>query len=491
MPSLREYFLTESADYLAQLERAAAPDAPDAGELLRAARALRGAAQMAREDRVRRVASALEVAAREAARGARPWDDDTRRRARDTVADLRALAQAGEADSGVAATAEQALARWREVGVAPEEVAPPAGAAQPGPSDEELRRYVATESRQVIGELERAIPALTRSPMGRDPLKSILRRQRALLGSAGLERFPVVAGTLQAIEDATRTVARQNLAVDGQWLGLYRQAHVVLNEAVARLEAGGAADPSTPAFVELRALRDRLIGARQDETPFQPPAPPAGSDAAELVGFFRTEASKLLDRVERMAGAFAAATEERRTQLRKDLNDALNALRDTSRTFGFEEPARAAEQALGRLAEAASTTLLETVERLREIIHAATDDTGTAAASRGVPAPVVTTSAASPGPAAPGAAARAAAPLVPGAPTPSSAPSAVPLAAGAAAAAAGAAVVPIEDLTYRGEAALRRALELRADLERAVAPDDRAARETLAELFDLVRLAMS
>jgi hypothetical protein len=43
----------------------------------------------------------------------------------------------------------------------------------------------------------------------------------------------------------------------------------------------------------------------------------------------------------------------------------LNALRDTSRTFGFEEPARAAEQALSRLSEAASTTLLVTVERLR------------------------------------------------------------------------------------------------------------------------------
>jgi hypothetical protein len=111
----------------------------------------------------------------------------------------------------------------------------------------------------------------------------------------------VVAGTLQAIEDATRVVARQNLPVDGDWLAIYRQAHSVLNEAVVRIEAGASDDPSSLTFAELRALRDRMIGTKAEETSFQPPAAPAGNDAAELVGFFRTEATKLLDRVERMA----------------------------------------------------------------------------------------------------------------------------------------------------------------------------------------------
>ena len=83
---------------------------------------------MGREDRVRRVASALEVAARQIGGGTRPWDDDTRRRLRETVADLGTLANAGEADAGSAPVAEQALARWREVGVAPEDVVPAASA---------------------------------------------------------------------------------------------------------------------------------------------------------------------------------------------------------------------------------------------------------------------------------------------------------------------------------------------------------------------------
>ena len=468
MPTLREYFLTESAEYLGRLEGAASSDTADADELLRAARALRGAAQMGREDRVRRVASALEVAAREIGRGARPWDDDTRRRLRETVADLRALVDAGEGDASAATRAEQALARWREVGVAPEDEAP-AAAGHAGPSDDELRRFVASEARQVIAELETAIPALTRSPLGRDPLKSILRRQRALLGSAGLERYPVIAGTLHAVEDATRTIARQNLAVEGDWIALYRQAHAVLNDAVVSIDAGGTGDVGSAGYVEMRALRDRLIGTKADERPFQPPAPPAGNDAAELVGFFRTEASKLLDRVERMAGAFAAATDERRTGLRQELGDALNALRDTSRTFGFEEPARAAEQALGRLAEAASTTLLGTVERLREIIHAATEEGMGAAQPTPEPA-------------------HAAEPTQHPAAEPGQAAAQQP--AQTAPAAQGD-VVPIESLFYSGDAALQRILELRPELERAVPREERAARESLDELLDLVRLAMS
>ena len=458
MPTLREYFQTESSEYIGRLDAAVASDTPGGDELLRVARALRGAAQMGREDRVRRVASALEVAAREIGRGARPWDDDTRRRIRETVVDLRTLAERGEGDAGVSAVAEQALARWREVGVSPEEgVAAAAGpAAVAGSSDAELRRYVASEARGVIAELEHSIPALTRSPMGRDPLKSILRRQRALLGSAGLERYPAISGTLQTIEDATRVVARQNLAVEGDWLAIYRQAHTVLNEAVARIEAGGSDDPSTLTYAELRGLRDRMIGTKAEAAPFQPPAAPGGNDAAELVGFFRTEATKLLDRVERMSGAFAAATEDRRMQLRQDLSDALNALRDTSRTFGFEEPARAAEEALSRLAEAASTTLLGTVERLRDIISSATDEAaGTGSAPHAAP---TAHAAATPG-----------APVAP----------------------AAAAIIPIDELLYRGPSALRRIIELQPEIEKAVPREERAARESLDELFDLVRLAMS
>jgi hypothetical protein len=48
-------------------------------------------------------------------------------------------------------------------------------------------------------------------------------------------------------------------------------------------------------------------------------------------------------------------------------------------------------------------------------------------------------------------------------------------------------IVPIEELCYSGERALRRALELRPDLEN-MAGDDSDKREVVEEVFDLIRL---
>jgi hypothetical protein len=51
------------------------------------------------------------------------------------------------------------------------------------------------------------------------------------------------------------------------------------------------------------------------------------------------------------------------------------------------------------------------------------------------------------------------------------------------------AVVPVEELCYRGDAALRRALELQPLLAEALARDEEAL-EALAEVFDLIRLGL-
>lgn len=473
MPSLREYFLTESADYLDRLETLANADDADAPELLRTARALRGSAQMAREERVRKLAATIETVARQLESGARPWDADTRERLTATLAEAREIARVGEDDPAGAARADAALARWAEVGVSAGEEAEPQ--AQGAAADQETRAFVETEVRGVIEELERALPALTREPMGREPLKALLRRQRTVLGSAALARFPIVSEALHAVEDATRVVARKNLAVDDAWLALYREALDVLRDAVGRIRAGETTSPESPAVRELRSLRERLIGDAGAAQPAPAPPPsPEGAEPVEVLAFFKTESNKLLDRIERMAGAFAAATEERRTHLRAELRSALNALRDTSRTFGFERPARQAEQALERVTDGAATMLLDLLEQLREAVqnvgaaepeeHPVPGETAEQPHAAAAAEPAVAAAAA----AAPAPEPEAAAPdvIVPDADHGD--------------------VVPIEELLYRGDAALRRALELR---ERVEAPGGDA--DALAELFDLVELAMS
>src|SRR5687768_9283588 len=147
MPTLREYFVSESTDYFAQLnEQFNRLDASrgDANELMRAARALRGSAQLARENRVYRAGLGLESAARALIAGTLQWNPDVSGRARRTIEDLQALA-AGEADDAADARVKRVLDRWRELGVSlPAE----AGKAAPGGSSvasKQFREFAAHE----------------------------------------------------------------------------------------------------------------------------------------------------------------------------------------------------------------------------------------------------------------------------------------------------------------------------------------------------------
>ncbi|HEX2204872.1 MAG TPA: Hpt domain-containing protein, partial [Longimicrobium sp.] len=92
---LSEYFAQEAGEFLDRLDALLArPDAPDAVELFRLARGVRGGGQLAGADEVAAVAERLEDAARAYRDGVLPWSDDFRERARHTAADLRALVAA-------------------------------------------------------------------------------------------------------------------------------------------------------------------------------------------------------------------------------------------------------------------------------------------------------------------------------------------------------------------------------------------------------------
>src|SRR5687767_751115 len=117
MATLSEFFENEARDYLAQLDRDLERPAPSPRDLQSAARALRGSAQMAREERVLRVAGALEAAARAVVTRALLWSDDLTVRARATVADLHALVERREDGATLDAIADAAVERWREAGI--------------------------------------------------------------------------------------------------------------------------------------------------------------------------------------------------------------------------------------------------------------------------------------------------------------------------------------------------------------------------------------
>jgi chemotaxis protein histidine kinase CheA len=426
MPTLREYFVSESTDYFGQLnEQLNRLDGSrgDPQELLRLSRGLRGSAHLAREGRVYRAGLGLEAAARAVTSGRLQWNPDIAGRARRTLEDLQALANGGEEDDAADGRVKRVLDRWKEIGVELPQDATHAG-QQPGErslASKQFREFAAIEVAGIANEIDTTLAQLVQDPRNRDILKAILRRQRALLGAARLDEVGVVAETLRAIEDLVRVIHKLNVAVKDEWATVFRAARDVLATAQEPLKQGNDPTP-TPALSKLRTLRTELLDryGEGDAVPVTG-APPAGnplSSSAPLSTPAPTTPSPAPSTSPAPALAAAAAN---------------------------PGPPKA-------------------------------PNTAAAAAPSPTPAPgpqpiVATAQAPTPTP-----------------PQPAPAPEKPP-GNSSGNADGGERVVPIEELCYSGEPALRRALELRPDFENR-AGEDSDAREAVDELFDLIRLGI-
>lgn len=281
MATLRDYFVNESNDYferLAEAVRRMDARESDPAQLLKLARGLRGSAQLARETRVQQVAHGLELALRAIISGAIEWSTEISERTLRTLDDLRSLAAGTESDADAEARTRSALDRWRETGV-PLADAPDSAAhsADDGAASRQFREFALHEISGIISELDTCLEQLNADPRNREGLKVVLRRQRALLGSARLDEVGVVAETLRAIEDLARIIAKLNLAVKDEWAAALRAARDVLRTAVGALESGNDPAPS-PTLSKLRTLRNELMERYGDvEAVPAAPAAPAGA----------------------------------------------------------------------------------------------------------------------------------------------------------------------------------------------------------------------
>jgi len=433
MATLSEYFETEAREFMAQLHSglARAP-MPDAGELHRAVRGLRGTAQMAREDRVFRAISAFESVTRALASNALAWSEDVARRAQETLGDLHALVERSEDESSLDARVDASIGRWADAGVAAQpRSALATGEGQSG--SREFREYAAREVAGIADAFDKGVQQLAAAPMDREPLKMILRRQRALLGAARLDEIPVVAEILRAIEDLTRVIAKLDVGVKQEWLDIYRVAREGLKGTIEPLERDED-PPASHALSRLRHMREELLerygtgeavsaahesgGLVQATKMDQPPAP---------VTLPAEPAATAFDAAESAAASVDAV--------------GTSAAGDVLELVDESEPHDEEDDGPDLIAAAANA-----------LQRASANVTGAVAAAAG-------------------AVARAAA-------TP---PEPQPVASADD-------VVPIEDLLYRGDAALARAFELRDTITRAVAHDVHT-RDAVEELFDLIRLA--
>jgi len=251
MATLHDFFVSEVKEQLERFSNVLDVETPDVEQLYRAARAIRGAAQIAREDAAYRGARVLENATRALTGASLSLDPDTIDRLRSSADDLRFIAGGDDADRRADAIAN----RWNELGM---------GAEQPVAHEsgtQEARaflEYAAHEVSAIASELERGIGALTDDAMNREPLKAVLRRQRGLLGSARLDEIPVLAESLRAVEDMTSVIGKLDVAVRHEWLDVFRCARDVLVAAAPLLATGRQPDVTT-ALRRLRVLRHELL----------------------------------------------------------------------------------------------------------------------------------------------------------------------------------------------------------------------------------------
>jgi chemotaxis protein histidine kinase CheA len=279
MPTLSEYFEAETRELLGQLQRELQRTTPDTSLLYRVTRAVRGTAQMARAERVQRAAAAFEAALRDLAGDRVAWSAEFAQRARDSVEDLFDMLRGSHGDPAQDDLLIRMLERWPDTMPAPVDAS-----AEVGPDMAEFRRFAAREVDAIASALDAALHQLAATPMDREPLKVVLRRQRALLGSARLDSIPVVAEILRAVEDLTRVVAKLDVGVKQEWLDIYRVARDGLRAAVEPL-ARDEDPPASHAVSRLRHIRNELLeryGAA-DSASFQEPADdPAVGDQAVL-----------------------------------------------------------------------------------------------------------------------------------------------------------------------------------------------------------------
>jgi chemotaxis protein histidine kinase CheA len=455
MATLKEYFEREAEAYLQRL-RALLEDAIDAysaGELHRVMRALRGTAQMARAEHVYTVALTVERVLRHGTAKVPP-PPDLAGRLEATLDDLAALISGSE-DGEVAA---RAAARWADV------AGPAAGdsgvvAAGSGPSAA-FMAYAAREAGAIADELERGVAALIADPLDREVVKRILRQQRALLGATTLDHVPIVAETLRAVEELARVIAKLDVPVKGEWLDVFRAARDIMHVAAPALASREQPAPTT-ALSRLRTLRDEIVarygagdtisiapGERLQGTTAVVAAPPSEIPAEPGAASDVEPADSVVD---------TAATQ-------RETGDAAAQAINAPPAAAADAPAAAEPETVVEAARAAETELPTPSDVARG--EAAATPTVAPGASHRPLAPATEAAAWRDAPAAINADAAAA---VPRAPEDE--------------------IVDVRTLCYRGDAALRRALALRAQLDAAVARQP-AARELVDEIFDLIRLGL-
>jgi hypothetical protein len=536
-----EFFILEASDYVEQLDGLLVgagrnPSGPDTDAMQRVARALRGTATMAKIPTFADLASGFERVGRALQDGALSWEPGLSGALVAAVDDFKILLRAARSwspsEDQRASTRAAELSRYAP---ARTPAASPASSAQPSAAP--ASSFLGTEAANIAAGLE----LLTTRAGDSDTAANVLRRVRALRGVAGVKEIGPLADVLEATENASRGLESGDEPLSGEGRQLLEAAAAYLRTLSAALRGDGdvnAPSSARDAFASALETWSGHSSERERVVPisdlFYADGAPGLVEASQnppttVADRFRLELVSLGEHLRQVVDAARKAGDSAASvRARRDLRHALRALQAAAQSFGETEVAEfigghldsadhldflglaALDDLAGTLAEPGAQG-----ERLRarlRDIAGGRDLTSAIGAGFGEAEPNV-----EPPPQPPVARATsplsiptppiAAQPVQPIAPPPAPRPAPVPASSNIAdmldssiAALDTLAtrplveptplpeeeLVPIESLTYRGRAALDRAVEIRDAIKRSGSYDDRGA---IDELFDLLELA--
>ena len=496
---LLDFFILEANDSIDRLDSTisrAATAVPDVDVILRHARTLRGSSTMARQNGIAEVAGGIERVARALRDAEVKWDQQLHAALVAAVDDLKLLLRSVRNWS----TADERRAQARTAELA--RLAPDATRRAPMPTPGGGNAFLVAET----GDIADALEQLVRRPGERDALEAALRHVRTLRGVASVRDVPPLPEVVDAIERAAKPLEIGATPVPTpKQLALLTAAAMLLRRISTELAGGRRPDPGSPEvrqfasaaaaladdapqadhIVPITALFHGDPGPHVVSTSPNPPTTPAER--------FRMEVVSQAEHLRRLVGdAKQARDPATRERLGRELRVALRALEAGALSFAEDRVARIAKEAAAS-AQSLEPTVLDALDRLAALLadpRIASADLARELEQIGR-APQAT---------APAPAPAAAAPTRGRSVTPTGRELKEFLGRGIetldrlqdqplreAAMLPDERIVPIQELLYRGRAAVERAVMLRDELRRRGGPPPQ---EVVDELYDLLDLAL-
>jgi chemotaxis protein histidine kinase CheA len=340
-----DFFILEASEYVEQLDGlldAGGVSGPNADEMQRVARALRGSATMAKLPSFSEVAAGIERVGRSMREAGLQWDPELSAVVVAAVDDakllLRQVRSWGEAEDTRARARVSELSKY---------AASRAGTPIATASVQGHDSYMATEAANIGAGLE----LLATRPSDRDAAANVLRRVRALRGIASIKDHPALADVLESAEHAARPLEASGTPLSAERITLLSASATVLRGIAAGIRSGSgqapAADIATfsaalEALQEQDIQQDRVLpisdlfyrdgGPTVVEAAEHPATTPEKRFRHEVIGY-----GEHLRRL--VADAKEASDELGRERVRRALRVELRQLKDSALSYGEHQVA--------------------------------------------------------------------------------------------------------------------------------------------------------